>query len=112
MKNQLKESDILRITKKVKGNNVNEGWFSNLFRSKYERYSDDMSEIMTDLVDNTYYDKKLITKIRELYLEIDKSDIDRYDKRNLLTLINRMYQTINRSKNELENLIREVNRNR
>ena len=106
-KNQINKAvnDVLNESDKV-----NEGWFSNLFTDDYTKYSEDLKEIMENLVSNVYYDKDLITNVRKLYENIQNSDMDRRDKRELMDIMYNVYQTLESSKTKLEGYIYRLQR--
>ena len=110
MRKKITNLDINNIVKKVvyesnKDSELNEGWFSNLFGGSYSGYASKLEEIMQDLVNNVYYDQDLINEIRDLYDDIQNSNIDRRDKRELLETMYGMYQTLEMSKRKLESYI-------
>jgi hypothetical protein len=92
-------------------NNIEEGWFGDLFKGDdYSRYSSDLQEVLQDLMDKMYYDKELITNIRSIYDGINKSDMDRQDKRELLDIMYGLYQTIETSKRKMDSYLFRLNR--
>lgn len=91
-------------------NDVNEGWFSNLFGDDYTKYSKDLEEIMENLVSNIYYDKDLISDVRKLHNNIQESDMDRRDKRELMDIMYNVYQTLETSKTKLEGYMYRLQR--
>lgn len=112
MKKNISKTQINKALNEVlkESNEVQEGWFSNLFGSEYDRYSDDLQEIMQNLITNVYYDKDLITSVRELYENVQSSDMDRRDKRELLDIMYNVYQTLESSKTRLEGYVYRLQR--
>jgi hypothetical protein len=112
MKNNISKTQINNALNNVinESNDVNEGWFSNLFGDDYSKYSEDLQEIMENLVSNVYYDKDLITDVRKLYENVQKSDMDRRDKRELMDVMYNVYQTLEMSKTRLEGYIYRLQR--
>jgi hypothetical protein len=112
MKNNISKTQINNALNNVinESNDVNEGLFSNLFGDDYTTYSEDLQEIMETLVSNVYYDKDLITDVRKLYENVQKSDMDRRDKRELMDVMYNVYQTLETSKNRLEGYIYRLQR--
>jgi hypothetical protein len=112
MKNNIFRTQINKALKEVlkESNEVNEGWFDYFFGNDYEKYSDDLQKIMENLISNVYYDKDLISDIRELYSNVQNSDMDRRDKRELLDIMYGMYQTLELSKNKLESYVYRLQR--
>lgn len=112
MKKNISKIQINKALNEVlkESNEVQEGWFSNLFGSEYDRYSDDLQEIMQNLITNVYYDKDLITSVRELYENVQSSDMDRRDKRELLDIMYNVYQTLESSKTRLEGYVYRLQR--
>lgn len=112
MKKNISKNVINNAVNEVlkESNDVNEGWFSNLFGDDYTKYSKDLEEIMETLVSNVYYDKDLISDVRKLYENIEKSDMDRRDKRELMDIMYNVYQTIETSKTRLEGYIYRLQR--
>lgn len=112
MKKNISKNIINNAVNEVlkESNDVNEGWFSNLFGDDYTKYSKDLEEIMETLVSNVYYDKDLISDVRKLYENIEKSDMDRRDKRELMDIMYNVYQTIETSKTRLEGYIYRLQR--
>ena len=104
MEKNISKSQINKAINEVlkESDEVNEGWFSRLFGDDYDRYSDDLQEIMKNLISNVYYDKDLISDVRKLYHNITNSDMDRRDKRELLDIMYGLYQTLEESKKKLE----------
>jgi hypothetical protein len=112
MKNNLTESDINRIVFDVinESEEVKEGWFSNLFKDKYTIYSEELEEIMQDLIKNVYSDRDIISNIKELYSKIQSSDMDRRDKRELLEIMYELYQLINETQTKVNRYIHRLQR--
>lgn len=112
MKNNLTESDINRIVFDVinESEEVKEGWFSNLFKDKYTIYSEELEEIMQDLIKNVYSDQDIISNIKELYSKIQSSDMDRRDKRELLEIMYGLYQLINETQTKVNRYIHRLQR--
>jgi len=112
MKKNISKTQINKALNEVlkESNEVQEGWFSNLFGSEYDRYSDDLQEIMQNLITNVYYDKDLIDSVRELYENVQSSDMDRRDKRELLDIMYNVYQTLESSKTRLEGYVYRLQR--
>ena len=112
MKKNISKTQINKALNEVlkESNEVQEGWFSNLFGSEYDRYSDDLQEIMQNLITNVYYDKDLIASVRELYENVQSSDMDRRDKRELLDIMYNVYQTLESSKTRLEGYVYRLQR--
>lgn len=112
MKKNISKTQINKALNEVlkESNEVQEGWFGNLFGSDYDRYSDDLQEIMQNLITNVYYDKDLITSVRELYENVQSSDMDRRDKRELLDIMYNVYQTLESSKTRLEGYVYRLQR--
>lgn len=107
MKNQLKESDITRIVKKVKGNDLNEGWFSDLFKSKFEKYSGKISTILTSLKESAD-NEKLKNSITSLSRDISNSNLDRRDKSDLENAMKRITYLIDDYKSGVDDLMRDL----
>jgi len=112
MKKNISKIQIDRSINEIinESNDVNEGWFSNLFGDDYTKYSKDLQEIMENLISNVYYDKDLITDVRKLYENIQNSDMDRRDKRELMDIMYNVYQTLETSKSRLEGYIYRLQR--
>jgi len=112
MKNNISKTQINKALNNVlkESNEVKEGWFSNLFGDDYTRYSEDLQEMMENLISNVYYDKDLIDDVKELYSNVQNSDMDRRDKRELLDIMTGMYQTLELSKNKLESYVYRLQR--
>lgn len=110
MKKNISKNQIDRALRQTlkESNEVQEGWFGNLFGSEYDRYSDDLQEIMQNLVSNVYYDENLISNVRELYQNVQNSDMDRRDKRELLDIMYNVYQILESSKNKLNGYINRL----
>jgi hypothetical protein len=108
---RITESELTRVVKRVNKEDIqNEGWFSNLFGNDYIKYSEDLQEMMENLISNVYYDKDLIDDVKELYSNVQNSDMDRRDKKELLDIMNGMYQTLELSKNKLESYVYRLQR--
>lgn len=112
MKKNISKTQINKALNEVlkESNEVQEGWFSNLFGSDYDRYSDDLQEIMQNLISNVYYDENLISNVRELYQNVQNSDMDRRDKRELLDIMYNVYQILESSKNKLNGYVTRLQR--
>ena len=106
----ISESDIKRIVKKVKSENINEGLFDTFFGRGYSGYANDLSKIMEDLISNVYYDKNLIASVKNLYYDIKDSNLDRRQKQELTDIIGGVYQTLESSKNNLEKYLTRLER--
>ena len=65
---------------------------------------------MQNLITNVYYDKDLIASVRELYENVQSSDMDRRDKRELLDIMYNVYQTLESSKTRLEGYVYRLQR--
>ena len=104
-----------RINKAVfdvikESNQINEGWFSDLFGDDYEKYSQDLEKILEKLISNIYYDKDLVSQVTQLYSNVKNSDMDRRDKKELLDIMFGIYKVLEFSKNNLENYMNRLNR--
>lgn len=97
--------DVIKESDEVK-----EGWFSNLFKDEYTIYSEKLEEIMKDLIQNVYSDRDIVSDIKELYNEIQNSDIDRRDKRELLEIMYGLYQLINETQVKVNRYIHRLQR--
>lgn len=91
-------------------NEVKEGWFSNLFKDKYTIYSEELEEIMQDLIENIYSDRDIISDIKDLYNKIQSSDMDRRDKRELLEIMYHLYQLLNETQTKVNGYILRLQR--
>jgi hypothetical protein len=86
-------------------NEVKEGWFSNLFKDKYTIYSEELEEIMQNLIENISSDRDIISDIKDLYNKIQSSDMDRRDKRELLEIMYELYQLLNETQTKVNRYI-------
>ena len=107
MKKNISKTQINNAINEVlkESDELNEGWFSNLFGDDYDKYSEDLQEIMENLISNVYDDEDLKKNVLDLYHNIQKSDMDRRDKRELLEIMHGLYNTLEQSKNKLESYV-------
>ena len=112
MKKNISKTQINNAVNEVlkESNDVNEGWFSNLFKDKYTIYSEELEEIMQDLIKNVYSDQDIISNIKELYSKIQSSDMDRRDKRELLEIMYELYRLINETQIKVNRYIQRLQR--
>lgn len=112
MKKNISKTQINNAVNEVlkESNDVNEGWFSNLFKDKYTIYSEELEEIMQDLIKNVYSDQDIISNIKELYYKIQSSDMDRRDKRELLEIMYELYRLINETQIKVNRYIQRLQR--
>lgn len=91
-------------------NEVKEGWFSDIFKDKYTIYSEELEEIMKNLIDNVYSDRDTISDIKKLYNKIQSSNIDRRDKRELLEIMYELYQLLDETQTKVNRYIHRLQR--
>jgi len=103
-KNQIDRA-VIKVLKE--SNEVKEGWFSDLFKDSYSVYSEELEEIMQNLIENLYDDDELISNIASLYHKVKDSDLDRKDKRELIDIMQGVWQIMSQSQDQLK---RYVNR--
>jgi hypothetical protein len=97
--------DIIKESDEVK-----EGWFSDLFKDKYTIYSEELEDLMKDLIENVHSDGEIVSNIRKLYSEIQNSNIDRRDKRELLEIMYALYQLLNETQVKVNRYINRLQR--
>jgi len=104
-KNQIDRA-VIKVLKE--SNEVKEGWFSDLFKDKYSQYSEDLQEIMQNLINNIYDDNKIISEIASLYHKVKDSDLDRNDKRELINIMEGVWQVMNQSQSQLKKYVNRL----
>jgi len=104
-KNQIDRA-VIKVLKE--SNEVKEGWFSDLFKDKYSQYSEDLQEIMQNLINNIYEDDKIISEISSLYHKVKDSDLDRNDKRELINIMEGVWQVMNQSQSQLKKYVNRL----
>ncbi len=113
MKIKITEDQLKTIYKNLnESNSINEsGFWSGLRKvftgSNFSDYVSDLENLLFDVQQNIYKDKDIISKVRELYVEIQNSDLDRRDKRELLSI---MYNLHNILENANRGIEREISK--
>ena len=113
MKIKITEDQLKTIYKNLnESNSINEsGFWSGLRKvftgSDFSDYVGDLENLLFDVQTNIYKDKEIITKVRELYTEIQNSNLDRRDKRELLTIMYNLHTILENANRGIE---REISR--
>ena len=114
MKIKITENQLETISNNLTSSNlVNEsGFWSGLRKvftgSDFSDYVVDLENLLFDVQQNIYKDKDIIAKVRELYVEIQNSDLDRRDKRELLSIMYNLYNILENANRGIEREISKL----
>lgn len=114
MKVKITQEQLKTISNNInESNEVNEGGFWSGLRkvftgSDFSDYANDLEDLLIDIQKNVYHDKEIISKVRELYKEIQNSNLDRTDKRELLGIMYNIYNILETTNRSIDREIRRL----
>jgi len=105
----------LRVIKENLENSesLNEGGFwsgvKRIFVGKdFEDYAYDLENLLIEISKNIYENEEIKEKVIGLYKEIQTSDLDRRDKRELLSIMNNLYNILEKSNQDIKRELRRL----
>ncbi len=114
MKYKITERQLKVVKGHIENNrSLNESGFwsgvKRIFVGKdFEDYAYDLENLLIEISENIYENEDIKQKVIGLYKEIQTSDLDRIDKRELLSIMNNLYNIIERSNQDIKKELRRL----
>ena len=114
MNYKITKRQLQKITEHIESSDsLNEGGFWSGLRkvftgSNFSDYANDLEDLLVEIQQNIYEDRDVIAKVRELYLDIQKSDLDRRDKKELLSIMYNLYNILENGNRAIDKEIRRL----
>ena len=114
MNYKITKRQLQKITEHIESSDsLNEGGFwSGLKKmfvgSDFSDYAEQMEDLLLEIQQNIYEDQNIKDKVRELYTEIQNSDLDRKDKRELLSIMYNLYTILENGNKSIQKELRRL----